>query len=134
MNYNEIDTSLLKNSILKCIDSVKHSSSDEILSGISNSNIWNSNSKNSFKSSLEVLINKDYKKLEDELKKIFDSVDFIDNYNNLDKEIILKKEQIQSLSLDYEKNINEITILENEVKAKEVELLKIKNKLETLIN
>ena len=57
MNYNEIDTSLLKNSILKCIDSVKHSSSDEILSGISNGNIWNSNSKNSFKSSLEVLIN-----------------------------------------------------------------------------
>lgn len=134
MNFNQIDTTLLKNSILRCIDSINHSSSEEILSEIQSANIWNTLSRDNFKNSLEKMINADYKKLENKLNKTLESIEIIEKYRNISIEIDESKILLNELMLDYENNIEQIDMLNKEIDSKEVELLKIKNTLESYLD
>lgn len=143
MDYNDLDTTLLKNSINQCINSINFKNIEKILQDINDNGIWNTKSREKFKNDLNMFINNDYKKLQNNLNEFMEITNQIDKYKNKSNEI----NKIDNLLIDLNnkidtnnKNIDKDKIKENINDSKKQnenslnELLKIKNQIERLLN
>lgn len=162
MNFENIDTNLLRNSINQCIESINYTNSEQIINSIMDDNTWGTLSRDNFRRALETLINEDYKNLEMKLKQFLEAVDVIEKYkeknsdltsqstliNELNEKLELAEENYSSFKTSNNLETNEALEVSNEIASlkeeisnntksmdsNEVELLKIKNKIESLIN
>lgn len=97
MAFENINVSSLKNSLLSCKNSLNHSVSKNLIGEISNSNVWQSDSKNTLKTALEKLNNVRYKELEEKLDVCLNITSYIEEYKALQDEI--RKLEVQYATL-----------------------------------
>lgn len=161
MNFENIDTNLLRNSVNQCLESINYNSSENILQNITDNNVWQTSSRDTLKKSLDTLVNKDFKELENKLRQVLEAADIIDKYKKTSSDLaasslliselnekldITEKEYLAFKSEDLEKeeainvkkSIDDIKKqIEDATKTlnnNDVELLKMKNQIESLIS
>ena len=86
MAFENIDVSSLKNAIISCKNSLNHSTSQNLISQISESGIWQSDSQKKLINALEKLNNVRYKELETKLNNYLGMVSLIEEHQTLEKE------------------------------------------------
>ena len=98
MAYENVDVSRAKNAINNCLNSIRHAASDDIISQVPGSTNWVSDSKSTFVSAVDKLVNTRYKELVDYLNKSLKTLDQIDNYKKLQTQNASYDSQIRSKS------------------------------------
>ena len=98
MAYENVDVSRAKNAINNCLNSIRHAASDDITSQVPGSTNWVSDSKSTFVSAVDKLVNTRYKELVDYLNKSLKTLDQIDNYKKLQTQNASYDSQIRSKS------------------------------------
>lgn len=87
MAFENINVSSLKNALMSCKNSLNHSVSRNLIGEISNSSVWQSDSRNVLKQALEKLNNVRYKELEDKIDIYLNATSYIEEYKALQDEI-----------------------------------------------
>lgn len=140
MTFENIDTQLLKNAINSCIESIDYSKSNQMISDITNNNVWQTSSRDNFKRSLENLVNVKYKNLEDKLRGYLKLVLEMEKYMEVSGDIASMQLKLQMLNDELaginEENNNiqsDITKLNSSIQSKENELAVLKGTMESLL-
>ncbi len=101
MAFESVDTSRLREAINSCRDAINYEKTNEAISSITDSNVWNTKSRSFLKNQLDYLVDTRYQDLKNKLSAYEEIPGYIDRYNEL-------YDQIQS----YRARIHE---LENEI-------------------
>ena len=92
MAFEKINVSSLKKSLNECKNSINYAVSEELIGDISNVNVWQVESQKNLKKSLDTLVNKRYKDLEEKINDYLNLISYIDDYKELEQ----KNEELQS--------------------------------------
>lgn len=98
MAFENIDVFSLRNALTQCKNSINHNTTDELISNISNTSIWQTSAQTNLKNALTKFKNERYKNLEDKINSYFTIVSYIEKYQNLQKENVSLENQYSSLS------------------------------------
>lgn len=90
MAYESIDVSKARNAINNCLNSLRHNASDKYLYELRTSKEWVADSKSTFLTGLDTLVNTRYVELKNYLNKCLTALDNIEKY-----------QKMQSLSTTY---------------------------------
>ncbi|MBR3117107.1 MAG: hypothetical protein IKF36_04460 [Bacilli bacterium] len=96
MAYENVDVSRAKNAINNCLNSLNHPSSDNFLSTLPGNTNWVADSKNTFVSAVDKLVNVRYKELKDYLNQCLTTLDNIEKYQNLQSQNATYNSQLSS--------------------------------------
>lgn len=141
MAFENINTELLKNAINSCISSIDYSSSKQIVTDITNNNIWGTASRDNFKKAMEKLINVRYKDLENKLNEYLKLVEQIEKYKSISDSNVALQLQLSTLNaslatLDSENDsdiTDKIDSIKSEINSNEVTLASLKSNIELLL-
>lgn len=110
MAFENINVASLRNALSQCKNSINYSKSEELIQDIS---VWQCDSKNKLKEALIKLTSGRYKDLENLLNDYLYAVNYIEEYQNLQKENESLEREYSSLSnrLYYTENYTTSTTL-----------------------
>ena len=98
MAFEDVDTSSLRNALKACKESIDYTSTNELISDISENNVWQTGSKDVLGKALQKLKNKRYKELEDKINNYLSLVTDIETYQSLASKNKSLESQYSSLS------------------------------------
>lgn len=98
MAFEQVDTNSLKKALIECENKIDYNKTKELISDISNSNVWQTESQKNLKKALEKLKNKRYKELESKISNYQTLVTYIEKYQELVRENESLESQYSSLS------------------------------------
>lgn len=153
MTFDNVNTEILKNAINNCINSINYSSSNQIITDITNNGIWSSSSRDNFKRSMETLVSVRYKELENKLKDYLNLVNLIEKYktvsgniSNMQMQLAMFNDELSivnqnisndSVSLENNNQISEINCkidaLNKNIGSEEIKLASLKGAIESLL-
>lgn len=97
MAFENIRVDSLREAINSCRDSIDHERTNQVITSITDANVWNTNSKIVLKDALEFLVNSKYQDLKNKLNAYVDIPGYIDQYNELKQEISNYRARISEL-------------------------------------
>lgn len=86
MAFEQVDVNRLRNSLNACKNSINYSTSKDLISEISNTDVWISDSQKVLDKALNKLVSVRYKQLEQQLADYQSITNKIEEYQNLQKE------------------------------------------------
>jgi len=98
MAFESVNVSSLRSALMQCKNSINHSTTNNLISSISNPNVWQSSSQTNLKNALTKLENERYKDLENKIDSYLVVVSYIERYKNLQSENSSLENQYNSLS------------------------------------
>lgn len=146
MNLEDVNITELRNSVNNCLSKLSITEEQRILDDISSSNVWDCSAKENLVLAMKDMINDDYQKITNALKKMNNVIDKIKRYQEIVNEIEDIQNKIRSLNsqkyttyydsygrLRKKKNTNVINSISN-YKIKLNNLKIERNKVKTEIN
>lgn len=97
MAYENINVTSLRSSINSCLNSINYTKINQIINQISSNDIWNADSKSTFKNALEKLIDRN-EQLEKELKNYLNVVNLIEEYQKLDTKNVNSSSDLSNIN------------------------------------
>lgn len=97
MAYENINVTSLRSSINSCLNSINYTKINQIINQISSNDIWNADSKSTFKNALEKLIDRN-EQLEKELKNYLNVVNLIEQYQKLDTKNVNSSSDLSNIN------------------------------------
>ena len=98
MAFESVNVSSLRSALMQCKNSINHSTTNNLISNISNPNVWQASSQTTLKNALTKLENERYKDLENKIDSYLVVVSYIERYKNLQSENNSLENQYNSLS------------------------------------
>jgi len=98
MAFESVNVASLKQSINACINSINYNSTNEIITSISNDNVWQTGARDNAKKALNRLVGTNYKQLTDYLNKCLTIVSYIEQYKEEQNKVQSYNSQISTLS------------------------------------
>ena len=98
MAFENVNVTSLRNSLNQCKNAINHSTTDGLISSVSNASAWQSSAQSNLKNALSKLTNTRYKELENKLSNYQNTVNFIEKYQDLQSENKSKQQEIDYLN------------------------------------
>lgn len=98
MAFENVNVTSLRNSLNQCKNAINHSTTDGLISSVSNASVWQSSAQSNLKNALSKLTNTRYKELENKLSNYQNTVNFIEKYQGLQSENKSKQQEIDYLT------------------------------------
>lgn len=141
MAYENVDVTRARNAINQCLNSINYNNSSNILNDSKDNKNWNADSKTTFRTALDTLVNTRYKELKDYLNQCLTTINNIEKYKNLqsqnatyDSQIRTKSAELSTQQSKYRKLDDKSTAEAKNIKSKidklEREIKDLKNKRE----
>lgn len=97
MAFTNVDVASLRSTINSCKNSINYNKTTELISDVSNNNVWQTAARDNLKKSLEKLKNNRYKDLENKLETYLEVTNLIEKYKKLEQENIRLEAEYNSL-------------------------------------
>jgi septal ring factor EnvC (AmiA/AmiB activator) len=136
MAFEEVNVSLIKNSINNSLTSINYNSSKEILDKITNNDVWSTASRDNFKKALSNLVNVKYKELEEKLNSLLLITNKIEEYQELAKLNAENQTKLNEINLKISELENELdsSSFQEEIEGINSSILENETKMEVIIN